>query len=66
MKKNNRYEAILSIKGQYLISVNQFHNLGALCRWLEDVNLELVDCEIVGLHRNILIDPYELLKIWRA
>lgn len=46
MRRSHMYEAILLNSDCLPISVNKFNSISKLCSWLEEVDLDLVDCDI--------------------
>lgn len=66
MRRNHMYEAILLNHDSLPISVNKFNSISKLCSWLEDVDLDLVDCDIFRVSDNYQFDPISLLEVWNA
>ena len=66
MRRNHQYEAILLNSDCLPISVNKFYNISKLCLWLEEVDLDLVDCVIYRVYDNYKFDPISLLEVWNA
>lgn len=64
MKRCHEYEAILFTHNDIPISVNKFNSISKLCSWLEEVDLNLVDCDIIRVSDSYQFDPVSLLEVW--
>ena len=64
--KSRATEVHQGIEYRVLYSVNKFRSITQVCKWLEDVNLDVCECEIIGLNTGRSFDPYELLEVWNA